>query len=202
MLLACFAVLLVSVRIFSGNDRWHKLDDNAVPNIYQFLLFPKGNVDIYDGLGGNIIGQLDRAVTASKKEILNKEVRVIVSQKEYGFMKLSDLSYLPVSEEKQMLDKWLESLSLQGYTQGKWEREKIGKDIWRISLFLIDSKHTRSEKYVFETDGVSVLRVRSIDSRSGVFEGALVFFGLILVIVYVAGRWLVGRIKLCRRGCN
>ena len=163
----------------------------------RFFYFPPNHVSIYKAPGGDIggiIGRLDRAVVASKKEILSGEVKVIINEKDDGYVKLSDLSYLPTSGEKEMLEKWQRRLPLQGYTQGKWQRDKINRNTWQVTLLLIDSEHARSEKYVFETDGVNILRVKDINSRSGVLEGAAALFGLFLVILYVVVRWILLKI--------
>ena len=193
--LSC-SVFLVNIEY--TNRGWRKFEDNAVPNFYAFLLFPPNHVSIYKVPGGDIgdiVGGLDRAVVASKKEILSGEVKVIVNENDDGYVKLFDLSYLPASDEKEMLEKWQRRLSLQGYTQGKWQREKINSNTWQVTLLLVDSKHARSEKYVFETDGVNILRVKDINSRSGVFEGAAALFGLFLVVLYVVSRWIFLKIR-------
>ena len=64
---------------------------------------------------------------------------------------------------------------------------------WKITLFLVDSRHARSEEYVFETDGVNVSRVKDINTRSGVFEGVVALFCLLLVIAYVVVRWIFSK---------
>ena len=185
------------VFLISRNAEWREIDDNVVPPFYVFLLFPKNHTNIYRIPGGKsaeIVGELNRAVIASKKEILDKEIKVIIDEKNDGYLNLSDLSYLPTSDEGQALTRWREHLAPQGYTRGEWKREKIDSNVWRITLLLSDIKHARSEKYVFETDGVSVLRVKNMDSRSGVFEGAVALLGLFLCVLYLIGRWIMLRI--------
>lgn len=185
------------VFLIPRNAEWREIHDNVVPPFYAFLLFPTDHANIYRIPGGKsaeIVGELNRAVIASKKEILNNEIKVLIDEKSYGYLNLSDLSYLPTSDESQALTKWREHLVPQGYTQGEWKREKIDTNVWRITLLLSDSKHARSEKYIFETDGASILRVRNMDSRSGVFEGALALLGLLLCVLYLIGRWMMLRI--------
>ena len=197
--IALIVVLLLCLAFLAniGHTSWRKFGDTAIPNFYMFLLFPKNHVNIYKSASGDsegIIGRLDSAVTASKKEILSGEIRIVINEKDDGYIKLSDLNYIPISGEDEMLEKWQRRLFLQGYTQGKWKSEKIDSNTWQITLLLVDSQHVRSDQYVFVTDGVNVLRVKDINSRSGIFEGVVALFGLFLVVVYVVVRWIFSKI--------
>jgi hypothetical protein len=179
--------LLLSFCLYQHNDeKWIDAKSSAVPSNYLYLYFPVENKQMEAGgeesdVATNSI--LSRAVTVSQQEKEDGVVSVILSDDKEYYVQLSELTLLPIENEKKLLNKWNDALKYQGYTKGSWNRRMIGKGEWLVELTLTDSKHARQERYAYYVDGGEISKIMLIDIRSGVLEGIIIFFSIFLLIV-------------------
>jgi hypothetical protein len=189
--------LLLSFCLYQHNDeKWIDAKSSAVPRNYLYLYFPVENKQIEaggeeNGIATNTI--LSRAVTVSQQEKEDGVVSVILGDDKEYYVRLSELTLLPIEKEKKLLNKWNDALKYQGYTKGSWNKKMVGKGIWLVELTLTDSKHARQERYAYYVEGGEISKIMLIDIRSGVLEGIIIFVSILLLIIIFL-MWFIWKI--------
>jgi hypothetical protein len=150
-----------------------------------FITFPSDESYIFKtkSLSKNeIIGKVDRAITVSYPEIKANIAKIVLNEKEDGYVSIPTLSYLPPVEYAKYIINWRRSLKYQGYTDGQFEIKPIVGNRYSVTLTLKDSKHVRLHKYRYETDGNTVYDIKPISIFSGFH---LILYSIIFIPVFL-----------------
>jgi hypothetical protein len=168
-------------------------DIKSIPSNYSFLMFPKENAEIFRTAAlkdGDVVASLNRSVTVEYSEMEQKVVRVVLDGDKEGFVSIASLSFLPLADDKLLLNDWQAKLQAQGYTSGGWDVKELGNGNREITLRLADDKHARSNTYIYEVGGNKLIKISPIKGDSGVLW-AVVMFRILFVSAIV---WLIFRI--------
>lgn len=167
-----------------------EIDLSNIPSRYNFLMFPAGTAAIYKTekfLTSEKVGVLARAVGGEYQEIKNGSVGVM----DEGFVRVSDLRYLPEGDPEKYVKDWQDKIASSGYyTAGNWGVKDLANGHKQVALELRDDKHARSHTYSYETDGNKLFSITPVKVASGVAMGA-VFLMIISFLFSTSIIWTI-----------
>jgi len=173
------------VTVYVSNKVVNYVRAEAENKTHLFLIFPSDKSYVYKTKSFNSnekLGKIDRAVTVSYPEIQSGIAEVILDEKECGYAAISTFNYLPPTEYDKYIINWKKYLKFQGYTDGQYEIKPARAKRYIVTFIMKDSKHARSHKYMYETDGKTICNIGPV----GVFSGFnIIFYAIIFIPVYL-----------------
>jgi len=127
---------------------------------YQFLMFPKDEVPLHQSTHldpENVVGTLDRAVGVTHAEFVTGVVAVNVPPGQMAYARTSGLSLLPAPEATGLIARWQEAACPAASTC-EWSAKPLDQGVSLVRLSIVDHKHARSDRFVYETDGIRLTR--------------------------------------------
>ncbi len=190
--------VVISAVIIRNADSSRNIKDNS-----SFLMFPTDQSYMYKTKyfkDTEILGKTERAVIVSCREAKSGIVKIIVNEKEDGYVKLSTLRYLPPDNYSKYIKDLEDVLHYQGYTSGKFVIKPLDSKVYSIVMVLKDSKHARQHEYRYKTDGDTVFEIKPIRVTSGLWyiHGMLTWF-VVFMFVIIMLKFIVDLLSMLRR---
>jgi hypothetical protein len=145
-----------------------EIEPEALGSLYHFLMFPRGEVPLYESrrlAADEVVGTLQRAVGVSQEERAADVVAVNTAGGDFLYARVSQLAFLPDSDDPAWIDRWRQAACPAG-AACSWQTEE-GDDGGRIvRLSIVDREHARRDLFTYETDGARLLHVYAPIRRS------------------------------------
>ena len=138
---------------------------------YQFLMFPTGEVPLYQSTQldpDRVLGTLDRAVGVSHAEFVSGVVAANVPPGQMAYARVTELSLLPASDDPGLIERWQQAACPVSSTC-TWSAERLDRQTSLVRLSIVDHKHARNDRFRYETDGQRPTRV-FVAQRRTVFD--------------------------------
>lgn len=152
----------------SDPARPREIELEAIDSSYRFLMFPRGEVPLYESRRldpDEVVGTLQRAVGVSQGERAADVVAVNTLEGDSVYARASQLAFLPATADPRWIEGWRKA-ACPVSAACDWQTEE-GDDGGRlVRLSFVERKHARRDLFTYETDGERLLHVYTAIRRS------------------------------------
>lgn len=146
-----------------------EIEPEALGSMYRFLMFPRGEVPLYESNrldADEIVGTLQRAVGVSQQERAADVVGVNTAGGGFAYARVSRLAFLPDRDEPAWIDRWRQEACPVNAACSWQAGEGTDGGGRLVRLSIVDRKHARRDLFTYETDGRRLLHVYAPVRRS------------------------------------